>query len=818
MKRLTYFGLLCASIPFLFSDAAIAQVIPDSSLAAESSVVAPGPINGQPTELIGGGATRGENLFHSFESFSVPAGQSIYFIDPASITRIFSRVTGKLPSDIQGHLGVLGGADLFFVNSNGIVFGPDAQLELGGGSFIASTANNIKFADGIELSTSPSTNRPPLLSNSVPVGLGLLGNSPIAVNNTGREFVKDIFFDELTPKRGLAVAPSQTLALIGGDINLNGGILRSLNGEIELAGLQEGTVSLSPEASGWNFSYPSDAVFGNVALSGSSLIEGVKGGGLSGGRISIHGSSIGLSDGSIVASRNVGQGLSEPIEIVADDSLRISSGVLGAKPLVSAVFGQNLGTGRSADILVSAPQVTVQNGGQILSNTFSSGDSGDILINAPEAIRVDGFIPASEDISSSIIAVAVESGRSGRFMLNAGDVVVSAGGLVGTIGGSGTPGNVDVTAQNITVEGALPTLFKPSFIGTATAGARNAGQLSVDTNTLRVLSGGAIGTSTIGSGNAGNTLIRANDFVEVSGSFPGAINPSSIDSSATVLNPIAQIVARATTPTPLTGDAGSVTISTPRLLVQEGGAIRVQNDGSGNAGTLNITSSRFRVDSAGKISATTNGGQGGNIQIDSTSLLAAEQAAISASASGDGQGGNVTINSDGIALLPGSSITANAEQGAGGRVVITADALLRSPDTTITATSAAGPELNGFVDIQAPDTTPQPESRVTPDVVGVPELTAACTGGAGPNEFVVTGRGGLPRSPASIQQSYSGWQAPLVSASANPVERPSEIIEAQGWVSNGDGTVNFTAQPSSSVLSAQKTACVHGLDTQNRSR
>lgn len=817
MKRLTYFGLLCASVPFLFSNAAIAQAIPDSSLATESSVVVPGPSNSQPTELIGGGAVREGNLFHSFESFSIPVGQSIYFTDPASVTRIFSRVTGSLPSDIQGNLGVLGGADLFFVNSNGIVFGPDAQLELGGGSFIASTANNIKFADGVEFSTSSPTNRP-LLSSSVPLGLGLLGNSSITVNNTGRDFVKDIFLDELSSRRGLAVAPLRTLALIGGDINLNGGILRSLDGTIELAGLKAGTVRLSPEAFGWTFDYPSEAAFGDVALSQRSLIETVQTSGLSGGgRVNIHGSSIDLSDGSILGSRNFGQGAAGAIQIAADSSLSINGGVFGAAPLVSAIGGQNIGTGRSADILVSAPQVTVKGGGQILSNTFSSGDSGDIIINAPESISVNGFNPVSEDIASSIITVAIGPGRSGRFMLNAGDVMVSDGAIVGTIAGAGTPGDVNITAQNIAVEGALPTLFKPASISNVTAGRGNAGQLSIETNTLRVASGGSVGTSTIGAGNAGNTVIRASKFVDVRGSFPGAINPSSIDSSATILNPIAQIVARATEPTPLTGDAGSVVISTPLLLVREGGAIRVQNDGSGNAGDLSVASSKVRIDSAGKISATTNGGQGGNIQIDSTSLLAAEQTAISASASGNGRGGNVTINSDGIALFPSSSITANAEQGAGGRVIISTDALLRSPNSTITATSAAGPELNGVVDIQAPDATPQPEARVTPDVVGVPELTAACTGGGGRNEFVVTGRGGLPRSPISFQQSYSGWQTPLVSAEANPVNRPTEIVEATGWVSNGDGTVDFVSQSSSPVSSAPKIACLHESGNQNRS-
>jgi filamentous hemagglutinin family protein len=135
-KSVSFWSLCCASIVFFFNGSVIAQVIPDSSLSTESSVIAPNLINGQPVEEITGGATRGENLFHSFESFSIPAGQSFYFLDPVGVTRIFSRVTDNMPSNIQATLGILGNSDLFLINSNGIIFGPDAQLQVGGLSLL----------------------------------------------------------------------------------------------------------------------------------------------------------------------------------------------------------------------------------------------------------------------------------------------------------------------------------------------------------------------------------------------------------------------------------------------------------------------------------------------------------------------------------------------------------------------------------------------------------------------------------------------------------------------------------------------------------
>ena len=174
-----------------------AQITPDKSLGAESSVVNPNAvIKGLPSTQIDGGATRGANLFHSFQEFSVEAGRGAYFSNPVGIQNILSRVTGSNPSNIQGTLGVLGNANLFFINPNGIIFGPNASLDLSG-SFFASTANSLVFANGFEFSaTNPQA--PPLLTINIPIGLrfrdnpGRITNQSVAVdtsNNTvGRAY------------------------------------------------------------------------------------------------------------------------------------------------------------------------------------------------------------------------------------------------------------------------------------------------------------------------------------------------------------------------------------------------------------------------------------------------------------------------------------------------------------------------------------------------------------------------------------------------------------------------------------------------------
>ncbi|MBD2537010.1 filamentous hemagglutinin N-terminal domain-containing protein, partial [Nostoc flagelliforme FACHB-838] len=140
------------------SDRVNAQIVPDNTLGAEGSVVTPNVnIRGIQSDRIDGGATRGANLFHSFQEFNVGEGRGAYFANPTGIENILTRVTGSNPSNILGRLGVLGEANLFLINPNGIVFGPNASLDIQG-SFLATTADRIKLGDsGYFSATQPQT-------------------------------------------------------------------------------------------------------------------------------------------------------------------------------------------------------------------------------------------------------------------------------------------------------------------------------------------------------------------------------------------------------------------------------------------------------------------------------------------------------------------------------------------------------------------------------------------------------------------------------------------------------------------------------------
>ncbi|MGL6343246.1 MAG: filamentous hemagglutinin N-terminal domain-containing protein, partial [Waterburya sp.] len=169
------FSLICSVA--LFPESAFAQITPDGS--------APTTVE-QLEEImrINGGEREGNNLFHSFDEFSIPPGMEAIFENATDIENIFTRVTGNEVSNINGILTTQGDANFFFINPNGIVFGEGASLNVGG-SFIASSAESIQFENGSEFSaTNPE--QPILDLTGFPTGLGV-GSNPgaITVNGSG---------------------------------------------------------------------------------------------------------------------------------------------------------------------------------------------------------------------------------------------------------------------------------------------------------------------------------------------------------------------------------------------------------------------------------------------------------------------------------------------------------------------------------------------------------------------------------------------------------------------------------------------------------
>jgi filamentous hemagglutinin family protein len=212
-------GVLVGAIALPLSPfPSLAQIVPDSTLGSEGSQVTPSNnIRGLPGILIQGGARRGANLFQSFQDFNVGEGQRVYFANPAGIESILSRVTGRNPSNILGTLGVNGSANLFFLNPNGILFGPNARLDIAG-SFVASTSDRWEFGNG-QTYNATNPNAPPLLTVTLRPGL------PYGTNYQG----------PISQAGNLAVGTGQTLSLQGNSVTQTGS-LTAPEGTVQLLG------------------------------------------------------------------------------------------------------------------------------------------------------------------------------------------------------------------------------------------------------------------------------------------------------------------------------------------------------------------------------------------------------------------------------------------------------------------------------------------------------------------------------------------------------------------------------------------------------
>lgn len=380
---------------FCLSATNLAQIVPDSTLGDENSTVVENStiIHGKIVDLIEDGAIRGETVFHSFEEFNVMFGWQVYFANPDGIEQIITRVTGNNSSNILGNLGVNGSADLFLLNPNGILFGDSASLDING-SLIATTADSFTFEDeGVYSATNPEV--PPLLEIGIPKGIQFGANAgTIEVRGEGHTFGFDsetLIPTGDTSATGLRVRTGKTIALIGGELNLNSGSLRAFSGNIELAAIaQAGEIKLEREDRLFVFDYEKISNFGDINLFQKSLLDVRGGNDLS--SVNLWGKNITLQDGSaIIASKlSVGESRTEGgINFVATDSIDL---INNSNSFPTGVFTkiEQRSNHSGVDINIRTDRLQLENNALIVSTIANGGKGGNINIDARAIDLVSG--------------------------------------------------------------------------------------------------------------------------------------------------------------------------------------------------------------------------------------------------------------------------------------------------------------------------------------------------------------------------------------------------------------------------------------------
>ncbi len=767
------------------------------------------------------GIQKGHNLFHSFGNFSVPTGGSAAFdlINTPTINTIFSRVTGGNISNINGLISTLNSSNavsLFLINPAGIVFGENARLDIGG-SFVGTTASSIKFADGVEFSAQ-NASETPLLTVNLPLGLQM-GSNPgtITAQGTGHNlssFGAEVIRTANTEQ--LSVQQRQTLALVGGDITLNGAVLTAEEGRIELGSLSGGEfVFLNLLEQGLTLDYTPASGLGNIRFLQKSLVDTS---GNPSGNIQLQANKVSITEGSVVLTQNQGNQTGGILDVNATESLEIS-GYLPSVGIRTRLLSEALGTGNSGDIKVSTSSLIIQDGAGIDNNTYSQGDSGSININASKSIQVKDYNPANA--FSTISSTTSSTGVGGNVTVSTPDLLVKNGAVVGSITtGDGVGGNLMVNSKRIQISGNNTP--GSTALSTASLVTGNAGNLTVNTDKLLINDSGVVTSSSIGRGNAGNITINASESIEVTGNLPSSETPSQIRS--TVKNPSTFAQRFFNISAIPQGKGGNINLNTPSLEIDDKASVTVTNQGIGDSGTININAESVLLNREGGITATTASGEGGNIALNLQSdLILRNNSLIDTEAGGTGNGGNITINSPVIAGFENSDIIANALEGNGGNIDITTQGIfgleLRNELTEkndITASSQFG--VNGTVQIN--NFGIDPSSGLVELSVELADssqqIASGCSSNTG-SSFVITGRGGIPHSPnqyLNLNHTWSDLRDWSVSRKLNQntdevinIPKKPAIIEATGFIRNASGEIELVALQNTPFATKQVHSC-----------
>lgn len=570
------------------------------------------------------GKTAGSNLFFSFSSFNLDTNESATFSGPDSIANILARVTGG-PSSIDGVLrSQITGANLYLLNPAGVLFGPNAKLDLSG-SLTVSTANTVRFQKGKPFDTTPSA-RDSTLSSAAVASFGFTAPRPAPVQIDGST---------------LTVLAGKGIRLSGGRLILSGAKLSAPGGKIALKG------------------------HGAITIQDASRV-GIDGSG--GGLLSIEGPSLTLTGQSILASNDTGSAPGGNIRLTLQGLC-----FLGPN---SSIDSFTLGTGRGGNIAVQAGSLVAQ-GAQILAQALngSNGDSGSLLVRTRGAMQIlagadfdvstfglgragTAFVQAGSLLIDGLGAdqitgitgqsASLDSGRGGSIQVAvAGALSLVDGGFISASTFSPAPGgDVSVRAGSIFIDGR-GTLANPDPIASGILANSEGegeggpgGRIVVQTpGLLRILGGGEIVAGTLSSGAGGDIAVSAGsieiDGTGAAGAMTGigvqALFPPAPRAGSLMVQAADSITLRhgatISADSEFNARGGNVTVVAPNILI----------DGTGFSGDTAI-SANADFQTGGAFSGTA-----GNVRVVAANLTLLDGGNISSDTYGRGAGGQVSV-------------------------------------------------------------------------------------------------------------------------------------------------------------------------------
>ncbi len=717
-------------IPIFISIPVRAEIITDGALG--NSVNLPGPHFQIEAKL---GQQHGGNLFHSFQNFNLQSHESATFSGHLGISNIISRVTGGNSSTIDGLIrSTIPNADVYFLNPYGILFGPNAKLDLQGG-FHASTADYLRLQDGGQFE---ARNLNPSLLTVAPVeAFGFLDNTIASISIQGiGELTK---LEGQGKTTGLTVPSGKTLSIIGGDINMSGSYyhndeyIREYRGYIRPLGnltVPSSRINLASVAStgvviptSTTLDVSTFEKLGKITLNEKSLLEVS---GATAGQIFIRAAQLVVNDASQIFS-NVRDDI-DNTQLPNEQSTAIDIALQKLSVFdESWIAGYAFAAGNLGDILIQAEDISLKNGSWINSQSYTSGNTGNASIKTQHISIEDGgigviardtgkaghiHIQATETISvsgadskagwsSGILSITtptnkgIVSGVGGDILLETKELVLETGAQISSSSIAGEEkqsqraGNITIHATGtVKLSGVNPYgenengLGSGIYVRSKGTNAGNAGTISITADQLVITDGAEISGSTSGRGQGGHIHLHINDTLSISGDSAHIILKESKGS---------QLQFQRDFP-----DAQENRIAISGIYASSSS----HDDNAGEAGTIKINAYNLNLAEGASISTATQKASGGHITLMVPHLLLSQASYITTSVHGGTRdGGNITIGNPQFIVLNKGQIKAQANEGHGGNIRIVAEQFIPSADSLISASSQKG--ISGEVTISS---------------------------------------------------------------------------------------------------------------------
>jgi filamentous hemagglutinin family protein len=613
------------------------------------------------------GQAHGGNLFQSFDQFNLATGESATFSGPGSINNVIARVTGGTSSSIDGTLScTIPNANLYLINPAGVMFGPNAQLNITG-SFAVTTAQVLRHsAGGTFDAQTPSSS---VLSAAPPSAFGFTtaGAAPISVAGV------------------LAVPTGKTISIIAGPVTVAGGTVSAPAGRINLVSAAgAGDVKVDPASTTSTLDASGISTFADMTLNAGAQVfaDGAGGGrvvlragklvldsdaavkartlgGQNGAGVSITADTVSMTNGGFVSTgtRAGASGNAGPIDVTSN-SVTLDGADDSSPPLRSGLFASTSGgaTGNAGNVTIHTGALSVTNQAEIDVGTTTTGQGGNVSITAT-SVNVDAQgSDAFTGIFSQVRGPSGTAGNGGNISITTDSLTMNSNGVISTsVFSSGAGGSISINAKTVSVAGSA------SIAAETTTDFGNAGDINLTTTGLTLQGGGNISADTLGDpansvftfGNGGNvTISTSTALIDAQGApaFTGVLSQS--------LGSF--------------GAAGNIVFHADKLTIQNGGEISSESLNGGQGGNVDVTASSLSIDSKDAsgftgIRATTDFGSspGGNVQVVADQLFITNASGeISADTSDAGNSGNVTVQSKSIDITAGGRLSANSS-GAG---------------------------------------------------------------------------------------------------------------------------------------------------------